>query len=99
MLTAGQYFDFLLKLIVGIGISFVSPLALVALNAVGVLSARTIIRGWRVALVVIIFFSAIVTPASDVMSMLLVALPLCVLYLGAAVWTSMHDRRKARRAL
>ncbi|MDU0366306.1 twin-arginine translocase subunit TatC [Microbacterium sp. KSW4-17] len=99
MLTAGQYFDFLLKLVVGIGISFVSPLALVALNAAGVLSARAIIRGWRVALVAIIVFSAVVTPASDVMSMVLVALPLCVLYVGAAVWTWIHDRRKARRVL
>lgn len=97
MLTADQYFDFLLKLIVGVGISFVSPLALIALNAVGVLSARTIIRGWRVALVVIVVFSAVVTPASDVMSMLFIALPLCVLYAGAAAWTWVHDRRLARR--
>lgn len=98
MLTASQYFDFLLKLMVGIGVAFVSPLGIIALNAVGVLSARSIIRGWRVALVVIIVFSAAVTPPSDLMSMGLIALPLCVLYLGAAGWTLLHDRRAARRA-
>ncbi|MEZ3157407.1 twin-arginine translocase subunit TatC [Microbacterium sp. BWR-S6Y] len=98
ILTAGQYFDFLLKLILGVGLSFVSPLALIALNAAGVLSARAIIRGWRIALVVIVVFSAVVTPASDIMSMLFVALPLCVLYAGAAVWTYAHDRRIAGRA-
>ena len=43
-----------LVLVVGVGLSFVSPLVLIALNAVGVLSGRTIVRGWRVALVVII---------------------------------------------
>lgn len=97
MLTAGQYFDFLLKLILGVGVSFVSPLALVALNAAGVLSARAIIRGWRIALVVIVVFSAVVTPASDVMSMVFVGVPLCLLYAGAAMWTWAHDRRVARR--
>lgn len=98
ILTAGQYFDFLLKLVVGVGLSFVSPLAVIALNAVGVLSARTIIRGWRVALVVIVIFSATVTPPSDLMSMLIIALPLCVLYAASAAWAWAHDRRTARRA-
>ncbi len=98
LLTAIQYYDFLLKFVLAVGIAFVSPLAIIALNAVGVLSARSIIRGWRVALVVIIVFSAAVTPASDMLSMALVALPLCVLYAGAAVWAAIHDRRAARRA-
>lgn len=98
MLTASQYFDFLLKLVVGVGVAFVSPLAIIALNAASVLSARSVLRGWRVALVVIVVFSAAVTPPADLMSMLLIALPLCVLYVGAATWTWLHDRRAARRA-
>lgn len=98
MLTASQYFDFLLKLVVGVGLAFVSPLAVIALNAVGVLSARSIIRGWRVALVIIVIFSAAVTPPADLMSMAIIALPLCLLYAGAAGWTWVHDRRVARRA-
>ncbi|MCI9857463.1 twin-arginine translocase subunit TatC [Microbacterium proteolyticum] len=98
MLTASQYFDFLLKLVVGVGLAFVSPLAIIALNAVGVLSARSVVRGWRVALVVIVVFSAAVTPPADLMSMGIIALPLCVLYVGAAAWTWVHDRRAARRS-
>ncbi|OZD31276.1 twin-arginine translocase subunit TatC [Rhodococcus sp. 06-1477-1B] len=97
LLTASQYFDFLLKLVVGVGLAFVSPLAIVALNAVGVLSAATIIRGWRVALILIVIFSATVTPPSDLLSMLIIALPLCALYVGSAAWTWVHDRRIARR--
>lgn len=97
LLTASQYFDFLLKLVVGVGLAFVSPLAIVALNAVGALSAATIIRGWRVALILIVIFSATVTPPSDLLSMLIIALPLCALYVGSAAWTWVHDRRIARR--
>ncbi|MFJ4158998.1 twin-arginine translocase subunit TatC [Microbacterium testaceum] len=98
MLTASQYFDFLLKLVVGVGVAFVSPLAVVALNAVGVLSAASIVRGWRVALIVIVIFSATVTPPSDLMSMLIIALPLCALYVGSALWAWAHDHRAARRS-
>lgn len=98
MLTASQYFDFLLKLVVGVGLAFVSPLAIIALNAVGVLSARSVLRGWRIALVVIVIFSAAVTPPADLMSMLIIALPLCVLYVGAAAWTWVHDHRMQRRS-
>ncbi|MDQ1123245.1 twin-arginine translocase subunit TatC [Microbacterium trichothecenolyticum] len=98
MLTASQYFDFLMKLMIGVGVAFVSPLGIVALNAVGVLSAASIIRGWRIALVVIIIFSATVTPPSDMMSMALIALPLCLLYIASAAWAWAHDRRAARRA-
>ncbi|PTT21088.1 twin-arginine translocase subunit TatC [Microbacterium sp. HMWF026] len=98
MLTASQYFDFLLKLVVGVGLSFVSPLVLIALNAVGVLSGRTIVRGWRVALVAIIVFSAALTPPADLLSMLIIAVPLCALYGGSAAWTLLHDRRVERRA-
>jgi len=48
--------------------------------------------------VIIVVFSAAVTPPSDLMSMLIIALPLCLLYLGSAAWAWVHDRRAARKA-
>lgn len=98
MISASEYFDFLLRMVLAIGVAFVSPVAMVALNAVGVLSAQAILRGWRVALIAIVIFSAVVTPASDVLSMGLVAAPLIVLYAATAMWTWLHDRRAARRS-
>jgi sec-independent protein translocase protein TatC len=97
LLTARVYLDFALKLVVAIGVGFVLPVFLVVLNVLGVLSAQAIIKGWRIAIVLIALFTAIATPAADVMSMILLAIPMIVLYYLAAGITWLHDRRAAKK--
>ena len=46
---AKYYYDFVMKLIIVVGVSFVLPVFLVALNIAGVISGRDILKGWRVA--------------------------------------------------
>jgi len=92
------YLDFVLKLVLATGIAFVLPVFLVLLNFIGILSARTILKGWRWAILAITIFTAIATPAADVVSMILLAIPMIVLYfaaVGVALW---HDRGVTRRA-
>lgn len=96
-LDATTYFDFVLKLTLAVGVAFVLPVFLVLLNVVGVLQATTIIHGWRVALLLIVLFTAFATPAADVMSMLLLAVPMVVLYFAAYGVAALHDRRVSRR--
>lgn len=97
LLDARIYYDFVLKLVLAVGIAFVLPVFLVILNFVGVLSARSILKGWRVAILLIAVFCAIATPAADVMSMFLLAIPMIVLYFAAAGVAWIHDRRAARQ--
>ncbi|WP_196903661.1 MULTISPECIES: twin-arginine translocase subunit TatC [unclassified Cryobacterium] len=97
LVTAQSYFDFVLKLVVAIGVAFVLPVFIVLLNFAGVISAQSIIKSWRVAILVIILFTAIATPAADVVSMFLLAIPMVVLYFAAYGVASLHDRRAARR--
>lgn len=97
-LDARIYYDFVIKLVLAIGIAFVLPVFLVLLNFVGVLSAASIIKGWRVAVLVITLFTAMATPAADVISMILLAVPMVLLYFAAWAVAWMHDRRVARRA-
>jgi len=92
------YYDFVFKLLLVVGISFVTPVFLVALNLAGIMTGRTILKGWRVAIIVIVVFAAAATPAADVTSMLLLAGILCVLYFAAALLSLLFDRRKAKRA-
>ncbi len=96
LLTARSYFDFVLKLVLAIGIAFVLPVFLVMLNFAGVLSAVTILKSWRIAILAITLFTAIATPAADVMSMFLLAIPMLVLYFAAAGIATLHDRRVRR---
>jgi len=98
LLTAKVYLDFALKLVVAIGVGFVLPVFLVLLNVIGVLSAKAIIGGWRWAIVVISVFTALATPAADVVSMILLAIPMVILYFLAAGIAWLNDRRQAKKA-
>lgn len=95
---AKYYLDFVLKLILATGIAFVLPVFLVLLNFVGVLSARAILAGWRWAVLGITLFTAIATPAADVVSMFLLALPMVGLYFAALAVALLHDRSATNRA-
>lgn len=99
ILSASYYVDFVMKIVVAIGIAFVLPVFMVMLNFVGLVSARTFQRNWRVIVIVITLFSALVTPAADVLSMFIVALPMAALFGAALLITQLHDRRAAHRAV
>ncbi|WP_308493824.1 twin-arginine translocase subunit TatC [Microbacterium terrisoli] len=91
------YYDFVFKLLLVVGVSFITPVFLVALNLAGIMSGRTILRGWRVAILIIAVFAAAATPAADVTSMLLLGGILCILYFAAAFLSMLFDRRKRKR--
>lgn len=97
LLTAKEYIDFVLKLVVAIGVAFVVPVFIVLLNFAGVISADAIIKSWRVAILVIVLFTAIATPSADVISMFMLAIPMIGLYFAAWFIAHLHDRRVARR--
>ena len=46
---AAYYYDFVFKLLIVVGVSFVLPVFLVALNLAGIMCGRAILKGWRVA--------------------------------------------------
>ncbi|THG33616.1 twin-arginine translocase subunit TatC [Naasia lichenicola] len=96
-LTASDYLDFILKLVVVVGVAFILPVFLVLLNRVGVISGISILKGWRVAILVIVLFCAVATPAADVFSMFILAVPMVALYLASAGVSVLNDRRVARR--
>jgi sec-independent protein translocase protein TatC len=96
LLKATDYYTFVLKLTVAVGIAFVLPVFIVLLNFIGILSSKAIIGGWRVALIAIVIFSALTTPSADVVSMFVLAIPMVVLYAGAAGVATLRDRSVER---
>jgi sec-independent protein translocase protein TatC len=97
IVTAGDYLDFVIKLILIIGVAFVLPVFLVLLNFLGVLPGKTILHAWRWAILAITLFTALATPSADVISMFLLACPMVVLYFVAVAIAIAHDKRKAKR--
>lgn len=98
ILSAAYYVAFVMKIVVATGIAFTLPVFMVLLNALGLVSAPTLLRSWRLIVVAIVVFSALVTPSADVLSMFLIAVPMAALFAGALLITHFHDARAARRA-
>lgn len=96
-IEARSYLDFTIKLLLAVGIGFVMPVFLVLLNFIGVLRGMSILKGWRIAMLCIILFAAITTPAADLMSMFLLAVPIAILYFAAAGVAILHDKSVDRR--
>lgn len=97
IIDAKYYLDFVLKLILATGIAFVLPVFLVLLNFIGILTAQAILKGWRWAILAITLFTAIATPAADVVSMFLLAIPMVALYFTAYGVSALHDRSVTHR--
>jgi sec-independent protein translocase protein TatC len=76
----GEWLNFVLILPLGFGISFQLPLVMLFINRIGIASLDFYVQQWRVAILIICVISMVLTPA-DPVSMLLMAVPLCFLYL------------------
>lgn len=76
---AGEYFGFVTTLLLGSGLMFEVPVAMLALARIGVASADLYLRQWRVAIVLIALLAAIL-PGGDPFSMMLLMIPQILLY-------------------
>lgn len=92
-----EYLDFALRLMFMVGIAFVLPVFLVLLNFAGVLQSATLRKSWRIAVLIIVLFAGITTPAADILSMMLLAGVMSLLYFAALMITWLHDRRIQKR--
>jgi sec-independent protein translocase protein TatC len=97
IISANDYILFILRILIVFGLALVLPAVLVLLNYLGVMTAKSILKGWRIAVFLSALVSAIATPVSDPMSMLLLAIPLIALYLVAAGISVLMDRRKSKK--
>jgi sec-independent protein translocase protein TatC len=79
-LNAADYFDFIILIMLGMGLVFQMPAVTYVLSRIGLVSARMLVRAWRVSLVVILVAAAVLSPTADVPNMMLFAAPMIVLY-------------------
>lgn len=79
MPVARDYLTFAIGLLKVFGVAFQLPLVLILLNRIGVLSRVAVLKMRRYAIVFIIVLAAILTPP-DVVSQIMLALPMWVLF-------------------
>lgn len=80
MLTISSYVDTLLMMTLVFGVVFEIPVVCWLLACFGMLKASWMHRYRRHAVVVILFVAAVITPTSDVFTLLIVSLPIWLLY-------------------
>ena len=97
IMKAIDYLQFALQLMLFMGVAFLVPVLLFALNAIGMVRGRTYLKAWRFTILGVTIVSAMAAPGSDVMSMFFLAAPLLVLYFGAIGLCMINDKRRDRR--
>jgi sec-independent protein translocase protein TatC len=75
-----KYVSFVGLMVAAFGIGFEFPVLLVFLQLVGVLQPRQLLKGWRVAIVVIVVIAAVITPSGDPITLALLSVPLMIFY-------------------
>lgn len=93
---ADQYLSFVIRLLLVFGFAFLLPVLLVLLNVVGVVTGASLRGAWRGAVFGIFVFAAVASPTGDPLSLMFLALPMCLLFAITLVITAVLDRRKAR---
>jgi len=91
------YLSFLIRIMLVFGIGFLLPLIVLMLNIVGVIKASALAKYRTYIIFGTFVFGAVATPSTDPFSMLLLALPMTVLFIGAEIIAHILDRRKSRR--
>ncbi len=76
-----NYINFVTSLLFWIGIGFEMPLMIFVMAKLGLVTAGSLARQWRVAIVLIAILAAVITPTIDPVNMGLLMLPLISLYL------------------
>jgi sec-independent protein translocase protein TatC len=94
--TVSNYLSYFQAMLLGFGLAFELPLALVMANRIGILSHYRFAKWRRIIIFAVFVFSGIASPSPDPVTMLLLALP-CVALIELAellIWA--NDRRRAR---
>jgi sec-independent protein translocase protein TatC len=91
----GNYLNFVTKFIFGFGIAFLLPVLLMLLERAGIVTRDQLKNGRRYAIVAIVAVAAVLTPP-DILSQVLLSVPLYLLYEFAIVAIWFTQRRRAR---
>ncbi len=79
-LRPASYFDFITSLMFWIGVAFEFPLVIFGISAMGFIKPKTLLKQWRLAVVLISVLAAVITPTVDPVNMALVMAPMTGLY-------------------
>jgi len=100
LITFEKYFGFVVQLVLAMGLCFEIPLIMILLGGLGIITPAALNHFRRYAIVLSAVAGALLSPGTDILSMILMTVPILVLYeIGfLGVWL-LHRRRVRRDAV
>ena len=95
--AAGDYLGLVMQFILAFGISFLLPVLLLLLNRAGIVSRQQLIGVRRYVIVALTGVAAVITPP-DLLSQVLLLIPLLLLFEGSLLFMWLGERRDAKAA-
>ncbi|MBV9840506.1 MAG: twin-arginine translocase subunit TatC [Sphingomonadaceae bacterium] len=95
--AVGNYLSFVTKFLFGFGVAFLLPVLLMLLERAGLVTRRQLVKGRRYAIVGVFAVACVLAPP-DIVSMVVMALPLVALYEFALIAIWFTERKRAREA-
>lgn len=97
-IAVGNYFSFLVNMLLASGLIFELPMITFVLARVGVVSSKLMSTYRRHSIVVILILAAVITPSPDPVTQLMVAVPLWILYEISVVIAALANPKKPTAA-
>jgi len=97
-LSINNYLMLLSKMFIAFGLVFQLPLVAMLLAELELINTALLVSRWREIIVGIFVVGAIITPSVDVITLLIVSLPIVFLYALSVLLTFLIERRKKKVA-
>jgi len=91
--TVQQYYSFVTRFVIGFGLAFELPVVVLALVRFGLITYKFMARTRPYAIVLIFVAAAIITPTPDVLTLIAMGLPMCLLY-ESCIWIAWAMERR-----
>jgi sec-independent protein translocase protein TatC len=93
--TVQEYYSFVTKFVLGFGLAFELPVVVLALVYFKLITYRFMARTRPYAVVLIFVLATIIAPTPDLLTLIAMALPMCLLY-ESCIWIAWFmERRKS----
>ncbi|MFQ5739136.1 MAG: twin-arginine translocase subunit TatC [Acidobacteriota bacterium] len=97
MITAVEYFNFEMVILLGMGAIFQLPVLVAFLSIFGLVTPGFLWRNFRYAFLLIVIVAAVVSPTTDPLNLLLWSGPMVILYFASIGVSWIFQRRRARQ--
>ena len=99
VIGASEYISFVFLFCFLMGVLFEFPIIIMILTRIGIITPHFLSRNRKWAIIIIFLISAVITPSQDMLTQILVAIPLMFLYEASIIVSKMTTVRKKKKEL